>query len=829
MGQIVSSAAKPKRCNANQLSQVPTPAAGEHILVSSDNSMNAAGQGNFDCYIVGVGNVAATELPLHTIADEVPTYGSKNSVSSGGIYNELLVADTLTLQSADERNLRPYSTGKIVASGNGYTKVTPVRNGKTYTITFSIVSGTYLRYGFTQDYPEVDVAVTGYGDLNSSKTTLTLTAPFDGYLVAECGSDYNSFEVTTKQDDNAIGKKVYDLNHVVGEVARFVTPKNKFNKNDYNILNATVNSSTNKIAANASLRTIYVEIKPSTQYTVSKMVSARFIIGFTSEIPANGIDCTGVTYNNNAASLTSTSASNSKYLCVTCYFTTEENSLETILATLQIEEGSSATGYEDYFAPYYTAIDSELRSEASETKTETDGKIAQLKLLDSQKDEVTFGNRFNKLSDKFIDTFLTRSTFVDETHPYTKWGTGEPTITTGSGAYVSGASELSMFTRNFDHFPVYFTAGVKAGYRMMIVLKVTGIWSGEFVQIQFDDSVGSIRLGSTIVGYLDELTKWLFFRLMEDGIDVWDDAGNHVHIDEQFSDSDPMNYGLYFGKNYDYGVMSFAEWKVCELDSLNISRLANLHESTHSHNTNTLRYARSYKLNGERKTDYDADVPSTYVGLLSSSSPIHDYTNNPIIRAAMSWGEDNTYRCEAGITGSLLFDGALERHRVSVDYYIPSATNPESPVAAQQYETYIMQVHDTEFATENWSDPPPVYLTHKGGKLYATVCYIANGEIPTGNSVVIRDTYYLCDVPDGWFNVKLEVRTACLDGLDPSLIISVNGVEKLNISTQVGYNIYPDGGKTRVTFGIYCPGWTYTDPQEYGTREIYITNVKYEY
>lgn len=72
MGQIVSSAAKPKRCNANQLSQVPTPAAGEHILVSSDNSMNAAGQGNFDCYIVGNGRTAATALPLiKTNADVV--------------------------------------------------------------------------------------------------------------------------------------------------------------------------------------------------------------------------------------------------------------------------------------------------------------------------------------------------------------------------------------------------------------------------------------------------------------------------------------------------------------------------------------------------------------------------------------------------------------------------------------------------------------------------------------------------------------------------------------------------------------------------------------
>lgn len=71
MGQIIGSAAKPKRCNANQLSQVPTPAAGEHILVSSDNSMNAAGQGDFDCYIVGNGTKAATALELKPIIKDL--------------------------------------------------------------------------------------------------------------------------------------------------------------------------------------------------------------------------------------------------------------------------------------------------------------------------------------------------------------------------------------------------------------------------------------------------------------------------------------------------------------------------------------------------------------------------------------------------------------------------------------------------------------------------------------------------------------------------------------------------------------------------------------
>jgi hypothetical protein len=67
MGQIVSSAAKPKRCNLQSLSSFGTPAAGEHILVSSDNSMNAAGQGNFDAYVVGDGTTAAGSLPLFPV------------------------------------------------------------------------------------------------------------------------------------------------------------------------------------------------------------------------------------------------------------------------------------------------------------------------------------------------------------------------------------------------------------------------------------------------------------------------------------------------------------------------------------------------------------------------------------------------------------------------------------------------------------------------------------------------------------------------------------------------------------------------------------------
>ena len=70
MGQIIGGAAKPKRCNLNKLSQLGTPAAGEYILVSSDNSMNAAGQGDFDAYVKGDGVKPATELELKSLVDD---------------------------------------------------------------------------------------------------------------------------------------------------------------------------------------------------------------------------------------------------------------------------------------------------------------------------------------------------------------------------------------------------------------------------------------------------------------------------------------------------------------------------------------------------------------------------------------------------------------------------------------------------------------------------------------------------------------------------------------------------------------------------------------
>lgn len=84
MGQIRGRSAKPDACNIRSLSSFGTPAAGQHILVSTDNSAMQNGQGNFDAYVVGDGTTAAAELPLRSIGDLIPNF-SNEAINSANV------------------------------------------------------------------------------------------------------------------------------------------------------------------------------------------------------------------------------------------------------------------------------------------------------------------------------------------------------------------------------------------------------------------------------------------------------------------------------------------------------------------------------------------------------------------------------------------------------------------------------------------------------------------------------------------------------------------------------------------------------------------------
>lgn len=217
MGQIISSAAKPKRCNLNQLSQLGTPAAGEYILVSSDNSMNAAGQGNFDCCIVGNGTTAASELEVKKIEPDLEVLKASFeriwNFTDGGIEENVLlylgntgateglfvtpyidITDIKTHKwrwfAGTDRSgysgniaslrLEYFDANKTYLSYYSYTSdprtITPnagmQENGKYIRITFvmtgdcylkDLSTGNYIWYGYYKGKHEIDAAIENMG------------------------------------------------------------------------------------------------------------------------------------------------------------------------------------------------------------------------------------------------------------------------------------------------------------------------------------------------------------------------------------------------------------------------------------------------------------------------------------------------------------------------------------------------------------------------------------------------------------------------------------------------------------------------------------------
>ena len=232
MGQIVSTAAKPKRCNKNQLSQLGVLAAGLHVLVSSDNSMNAAGQGNFDCYIVGNGRDAATALELKDI--------------DNGVYKELYGGTAIvSIQGTATAGFRITQSGGIKsdATAASYSlMVYPIESGKTYTLTIPKVSNNYCAlFGFRniQEFVDGSVvadftyirSVTNYVNNNVSSDTYP-------YLVVCFETSYGEPTLQTEAAQEGLVDKVASLedsvtasiaglNNEIGEVKTelYVTDK----------------------------------------------------------------------------------------------------------------------------------------------------------------------------------------------------------------------------------------------------------------------------------------------------------------------------------------------------------------------------------------------------------------------------------------------------------------------------------------------------------------------------------------------------------------------------------------------------------------------------
>ena len=161
--------------------------------------------------------------------------------------------------------------------------------------------------------------------------------------------------------------------------------KNLFDKNNASIIVGYLNAG-NVIEPASTTKSVYISCMPNTIYTVSKVVTARFAVAFTDALPASGVAVTGKVQNNTATSITATSGTNSKYIVVWLYHANYDTTItiDEILATLQIELGTTTSSYEPYQGQSYTpAVDGTVSNVKSlypttTLMTDTEGTIIEV-------------------------------------------------------------------------------------------------------------------------------------------------------------------------------------------------------------------------------------------------------------------------------------------------------------------------------------------------------------------------------------------------------------------------------------------------------------------
>jgi hypothetical protein len=288
MGQIIGRAAKPKRCNLNKLSQLGTPAAGEYILVSSDNSMNAAGQGNFDAYVVGDGHTAATALPLIKTyandADDEPVAGSEKLVKSGGVAEEI-------------GKLQPQLFNGIVDGSSNVWKLgtnkqhflIPVNGGES--VVFDAESN-YMYCAFLKTYTTPVAGATpdfctGYEGRQGRSESSAFTIPSDcRYFIIDIGE---SSYIPTKLEINGVdivngvyggifnvGKKITELDNESVKNADINDGVVSVNLADpEGVIDGKFINSAGGIGTNASWAMLKIPASPGKYYTIGGLYLGR--------------------------------------------------------------------------------------------------------------------------------------------------------------------------------------------------------------------------------------------------------------------------------------------------------------------------------------------------------------------------------------------------------------------------------------------------------------------------------------------------------------------------------------------------------------------------
>ena len=193
-----------------------------------------------------------------------------------------------------------------------------------------------------QENERLSRIVSGLPTKNASGTSFVLND------MVNCEIKEISLKGDTLQDGTPTPDSPVAIQSVTGNQEINVFGKNYFDKTNPNVKNIYIDSTNYKIGNLANARSIYVPCRPNTNYTVSKIATPRFMVGLTDVIPENNVTCLGIIRDDSATSLTITGNANAKYLVIFLTNAYDSNTWQNILNSIQIEEGNSATSYEQY-------------------------------------------------------------------------------------------------------------------------------------------------------------------------------------------------------------------------------------------------------------------------------------------------------------------------------------------------------------------------------------------------------------------------------------------------------------------------------------------------
>lgn len=291
MGQIVSAAAKPKRCNLQSLSSLGTPAAGEYILVSSDNSMNAAGHGNFDCYIVGTGNKLATELEIKRVNEDVDSVvDEKISLRLGGIHPSLNSPKVINMAGGAGTSL-PNPQG---VAGWGYYEA-PCSQGAKLTVSGN--GGNYGLWGFVDE----NNIILSWSGKNVRGNDLVVIAPENVAKVIVNTYNPGSYTAPVVSNADSVQVKIDETNDRIDDISdelslaftqKTVSPTfttGKYINSSGNIATAAVYEYGTFAVEKGDIIRVHFEGSTSAATAVVALPTLRTTVFLPKVISANGI------------------------------------------------------------------------------------------------------------------------------------------------------------------------------------------------------------------------------------------------------------------------------------------------------------------------------------------------------------------------------------------------------------------------------------------------------------------------------------------------------------------------------------------------------------